>query len=110
MLDDPGATGLEPPAKGPLTVAPGSCCDPHGFLAFMRHSGWSRAFAGMIRVLVAGVASVVLFARPSTAWAQSPGTDLTIAMSHAGNFTVGVNGVYTIVVSNIGGTASSGEL
>jgi uncharacterized repeat protein (TIGR01451 family) len=31
-----------------------------------------------------------------------------IAMSHRGNFTVGEPGVYTIVVSNIGGTASSG--
>jgi hypothetical protein len=29
-------------------------------------------------------------------------------MSHTGYFTVGVNGVYTIVVSNIGGTASGG--
>jgi hypothetical protein len=36
--------------------------------------------------------------------------DLSIAVSHSGNFTVGMNGVYTIVVSNIGGTASSGSL
>lgn len=31
-------------------------------------------------------------------------------MSHNGNFTVGENGVYTIVISNIGGTASSGHI
>jgi uncharacterized repeat protein (TIGR01451 family) len=31
-------------------------------------------------------------------------------MSHTGNFTSGVNGVYTIVVSNTGGTASSGPI
>jgi uncharacterized repeat protein (TIGR01451 family) len=65
--------------------------------------------ARMIRVFVAGVASVVLFAQPSTAWAQA-GANLTIAMSHTGNFTVGENGVYTIVVSNIGGAASRGTI
>jgi hypothetical protein len=39
---------------------------------------------------------------PTSAWAQA-GPDLVIAMSHSGNFTVGANGIYTIVVSNIGG-------
>jgi uncharacterized repeat protein (TIGR01451 family) len=38
------------------------------------------------------------------------GTDLVVAKSHSGNFTVGVNGIYTIAVSNIGGTASSGVI
>ncbi|MCI0460614.1 MAG: DUF4214 domain-containing protein, partial [Gemmataceae bacterium] len=32
--------------------------------------------------------------------------DLTIAMSHSGNFTVGGTGTYTITVSNIGGAAT----
>jgi uncharacterized repeat protein (TIGR01451 family) len=32
-------------------------------------------------------------------------TDLTIAMSHTGNFTLGGTGVYTITVSNTGGSA-----
>ena len=58
--------------------------------------------------LLAGVAVAVLLSQPSTAQAQATGPDLAIAMGHTGNFTIGVNGVYTIVVSNIGGTASSG--
>jgi uncharacterized repeat protein (TIGR01451 family) len=55
------------------------------------------------RVLAAVAVAAVLF-QPS-ARAQT-GSNLTIAISHTGNFTVGVNGTYTIVVSNIGGTAS----
>jgi uncharacterized repeat protein (TIGR01451 family) len=51
----------------------------------------------------------VLLSQPSPAWAQA-GPDLVIAKSHRGNFTVGMNGVYTIVVSNIGGMASSGPI
>lgn len=35
-------------------------------------------------------------------------TDITIAKTHTGNFTVGTNGVYTIAISNIGATASAG--
>jgi hypothetical protein len=62
-----------------------------------------------IRLLPA-VAAAALLSQPSTASAHAVGPAFTLAVSHAGNFTVGVNGVYTIVVSNIGGTASSGEL
>jgi IPTL-CTERM motif len=58
--------------------------------------------------LLAGVTVAVLLAQPSTAWTQA-GPNLVISMRHTGNFTVGVNGVYTIVVSNIGGTASIGQ-
>ena len=36
--------------------------------------------------------------------------DLTIAKTHTGNFTVGVNGSYTITVSNTGNAASSGTV
>jgi len=36
--------------------------------------------------------------------------DLTVNKSHTGNFTVGVNGTYTLTVSNTGGTASSGTV
>jgi uncharacterized repeat protein (TIGR01451 family) len=57
--------------------------------------------------LLVSVGLAVVPSLPSTAWAQA-GTNLVIAMSHTGNFTVGENGVYTIVVSNTGGTASSG--
>jgi hypothetical protein len=60
------------------------------------------------RPLFIGVGVAVLLSQPSTAWAQAVGPDTTIAMSHSGNFTVGVNGVYTIVVTNIGRTATSG--
>ena len=35
-------------------------------------------------------------------------TDIIIAKTHTGNFTVGTNGVYTIAISNIGATASAG--
>jgi hypothetical protein len=56
---------------------------------------------------VVSVGVAVLLSQPSTAWAQAV-PNLVIAMSHTGNFTSGVNGVYTIVVSNIGGTATSG--
>jgi hypothetical protein len=65
--------------------------------------------SSMIRVLATGVVSAALFVLPSTAWAQT-GPNLTIAMSHTGNFTVGKNGVFTIVVSNIGGPATSGQM
>jgi hypothetical protein len=51
----------------------------------------------------------VVLSRPSTAWAQGGGTNLVIAMSHSGNFTVGENGVYNIVVSNVGATATGGS-
>jgi IPTL-CTERM motif len=70
----------------------------------MRFNGWRSAFAEMIRVLVAGVASVGLFALPSTARAQTP-PDVTIAITHIGNFTVGMPGVYTMVLSNVGTAA-----
>jgi hypothetical protein len=69
----------------------------------------NQMLSRMIRVFVAGVVSVVLFAQPSTAWAQA-GPNLVISMSHTGNFIVGENGVFTIVVSNIGGTATSGQM
>jgi hypothetical protein len=59
--------------------------------------------------LLAGVTVAVLLSQPSIAWAQA-GPNLAIAMSHSGNFTVGENGVYTIVVSNIGGTATGGTM
>jgi uncharacterized repeat protein (TIGR01451 family) len=59
--------------------------------------------------LLVGWGVAVLLSQPSTVWAQA-GPNLAIAMSHTGNFTVGENGVYTIVVSNIGGTASSGQI
>ncbi|HEX6324330.1 MAG TPA: ice-binding family protein [Vicinamibacterales bacterium] len=35
-------------------------------------------------------------------------TDVIIAKTHTGNFTVGTNGTYTIAISNIGATASAG--
>jgi hypothetical protein len=60
------------------------------------------------RLLVA-VAVAAVLSQPSITSAQT-GPDLTIAISHSGNFTVGVNGVYTIVVSNIGATATSGPI
>jgi hypothetical protein len=56
-----------------------------------------------------GVGVAFLLAQPSTVSAQA-GPNLVITMSHTGNFTVGVPGVYTIVVSNTGGTASSGQI
>jgi hypothetical protein len=56
--------------------------------------------------LLVGVGLAVILSQPSTVWAQA-GPDLAIAMSHSGNFTVGENGVYNIVVTNIGGTATS---
>jgi hypothetical protein len=58
-------------------------------------------------LVVVGVA--VLLSQPSTVRAQA-GPNLVVTMSHTGNFALGENGVYTIVVSNIGGTASSGEI
>jgi uncharacterized repeat protein (TIGR01451 family) len=54
-----------------------------------------------------GVGVAVLLSQPSTVRAQA-GPNLVIAISHTGNFTVGENGVYTIVITNIGGTAYSG--
>jgi uncharacterized repeat protein (TIGR01451 family) len=60
-------------------------------------------------VVLAGVGVAVVLSQPSTAWAQA-GPNLVVAISHRGNFTVGVNGVYTIVVSNAGDTASSGMI
>ena len=56
--------------------------------------------------LLVGVRLAVLLLQPPSAWAQA-GPKLIIAMSHTGNFTLGKPGVYTIVVSNIGGTAAS---
>src|SRR5713101_7550310 len=44
------------------------------------------------------------FALPTT------GPDLTIAKSHTGNFTVGTNGTYTILVSNVGTNPTSGTI
>jgi hypothetical protein len=59
--------------------------------------------------LLAAVAVAGLLSQPSLAWAQ-PAPDIRIAMTHTGNFTVGVNGIYTIVVSNGGSTAFSGRI
>jgi hypothetical protein len=61
-------------------------------------------------VLLIGVRVAVLLSQSSTVRAQPVGPNLVIAMSHTGNFTVDENGVYTIVVSNIGGAASSGTI
>jgi uncharacterized repeat protein (TIGR01451 family) len=61
--------------------------------------------------LLAAVAVAGLLSQPSPAWAQAaPLPLLVITKHHTGNFTVGVNGIYTIVVSNIGGVASSGQI
>ena len=60
--------------------------------------------------LLGSVGMGIFLFQPSTVWAQTVGPDLVIAMSHAGNFTVGENGVYTIVITNIGGTAFSGPM
>jgi hypothetical protein len=56
-----------------------------------------------------GVGVAFLLAQPSPAWAQA-GANLVITLSHRGNFTLGEHGVYTIVVSNVGGTASVGQI
>jgi hypothetical protein len=53
----------------------------------------------------AGLGLAVVLSQPSTAQAQTP-PNLVIASSHSGNFTVGVNGIYILVVSNIGATTS----
>ncbi|MFN8104707.1 MAG: hypothetical protein U0U69_09615 [Acidimicrobiia bacterium] len=43
--------------------------------------------------------------------ATGPGQpDLTLVKSHEGDFTVGVQGVYALVVSNVGAAASSGDV
>jgi uncharacterized repeat protein (TIGR01451 family) len=45
----------------------------------------------------------------ATTFIQAP--DLTITKTHAGNFTVGANGVYTITVSNsVGSTSTAGTI
>jgi hypothetical protein len=60
--------------------------------------------------LLGAVAVAAVLSQTSSTWAQT-GPNLVIAMTHTGNFMVGANGVYTIVVSNIGGTpASSGPI
>jgi hypothetical protein len=56
--------------------------------------------------ILAAVAVAAVLSQPIMR-AQT-GPNLTIAMSHTGDFTIGVNGVYSIVISNIGGTASTG--
>src|SRR5580704_2973427 len=58
-------------------------------------------------VVLIAVRVAVLLAQPSTAWAQAVGPDVTITLSHHGNFTVGQPGIYTIVVSNTGGMATA---
>jgi hypothetical protein len=60
--------------------------------------------------LLVCVGVAVLLLQPSIARAQAVGPDLVIAVSHTGNFTVGVNGVYTIVVSNIGDGIGGGPI
>ena len=42
------------------------------------------------------------------AWGQAVRPNLVMTMSHTGHFTVGENGVYDIVITNIGGAATSG--
>jgi uncharacterized repeat protein (TIGR01451 family) len=71
-----------------------------------------RLGTGVQRTLarLTGVGVAVLLSQPSTAWAQAVGPDFTIALSHTGTVTVGQPAIYTIVVSNIGGTAGGGAL
>jgi hypothetical protein len=59
------------------------------------------------RLLVA-VGAAAMLCHSSLGRAQPTGPDLRITLTHSGNFTVGVNGTYTIGVSNIGGAASGG--
>ena len=61
-------------------------------------------------VVLAGVGAVVLLVQPSIARAQAVGPDFKIALSHTGTVTVDQPAIYTIVVSNIGGTAGGGTL
>src|ERR1700730_4771734 len=58
---------------------------------------------------LAAVGVAVLLCGPAPLCAQT-GPNLAMAVHHTGNFTVGQSGVYTIVVSNNGGTPSSGEI
>jgi uncharacterized repeat protein (TIGR01451 family) len=52
----------------------------------------------------AGVADPTPANNTSTSNTTILAPDLTISKSHAGNFTVGVNGVYTLTVANLAGT------
>lgn len=49
---------------------------------------------------------------PTTVAAEPPPdeADLTLTKSHAGDFAVGVDGTYALVVSNVGGAASAGDV
>ena len=55
--------------------------------------------------LLLGVGVTVVLAHPSSARAQAVGPRLVITKSHSGDFTVGENGTYTIVLSNVGDSA-----
>jgi uncharacterized repeat protein (TIGR01451 family) len=47
---------------------------------------------------------------PATASVTVPPPDLTIAKTHTGNFTVGVNGTYTLTATNTGMASTSGTI
>jgi uncharacterized repeat protein (TIGR01451 family) len=55
----------------------------------------------------AGVSDPVPANNTSTANTTILVPDLTLAKTHAGNFTVGVNGVYTLTVGNVAGTVAT---
>jgi uncharacterized repeat protein (TIGR01451 family) len=40
----------------------------------------------------------------------APVIDLAMSKTHTGNFTVGINGVYTLTVTNVGNTATTGAI
>src|SRR5207244_63275 len=45
-----------------------------------------------------------------TTVSAAPVIDLSIVKSHTGSFTVGVNGVYSLAVTNVGNTATTGTI
>src|SRR5439155_9443164 len=45
-----------------------------------------------------------------TSVSAAPVIDLSIVKSHTGSFTVGINGVYSLAVTNVGNTATTGTI
>src|SRR5258706_731148 len=45
-----------------------------------------------------------------TTVSAAPVIDLSIVKSHTGSFTVGVNGVYSLAVTNVGNTSTTGTI
>ncbi len=97
---------------GPCTrsdvLAPGASYPPITFTVFV--TGFGPTMWNTATVSVAGDANLANNTSTADLMLAPPTPDLSIALSHTGNFTAGGTGAYSILVTNHGGAATTASI